>query len=134
MLETEIGGTRTHQAQVLAMGTAGTDVTQSVWRVPRNATVQSVKFVPDAAITADGTNNSILTLTNKGTGAGSTAVASRSWAATNSSAATEETFTLNATAANLAVTAGDNVALVKTHGGTGLILPSGRVFITYIAR
>lgn len=96
--------------------------------------VVKVEFVPTAAITANGTNFSTLTLQNKGPlKTGTTAVATRSWAATNSVAGTKEQFTLGAPA-NLEVKAGDRLDLVQTHGGTGLAIPTGTLLVTVLAR
>jgi hypothetical protein len=127
----ELGGDLVHQVPVPSQGTAGTDDNWSVFVTPAKVQITGVKFVPNAAITADGTNYSVYTLTNKGTGAATTAMASRSWIATNSVVSTPEAMTLNATAANLLANAGDNIEIVKTHGGSGLVIPDGSVVITY---
>lgn len=127
----ELRGDILHQAYVPAQGTAGTDDNFPVWTPLAKAVITKVVFVPSSAITADGTNFSTYTLTNKVAGAGSTAVASRAWSATNSVASTPETMTLSGTAANLLVGAGDNLEVVKTHGGTGLVIPDGLLVITY---
>jgi len=94
-----------------------------------------VEFVPSAAITANGTNFSTLTLQNKGPlKSGTTTVATRAWSATNSVAGTKEQFTLSGTPANLEVKAGDRLDLVQTHGGTGLAIPTGTLLVTVLAR
>lgn len=133
-LATELRGTLRHQHYLPSQGTAGTDDNWPVWVAPANATVTAVQFVPSAAITADGTNFSTYTLTNKTTGAGSTTVATRAWSATNSVASTIESFTLSATAANLDVASGDSLEVVKTHGGSGLTIPDGTIVISYKLR
>lgn len=127
----ELGGVLRHQAYVPAQATLGTDDNWPVFTAPAKLQVVSVTFVPSAAITADATHFSIYTLTNKVTGAGSTAVASRTWAATNSVASTPEAFTMNATAANLLVNADESLEVVKTHGGNGLVIPDGLIVINY---
>lgn len=130
----ELSGTQVHYCTVPIQATLGTDDNWSVWTPPFNCTVVSVKFVPNAAVTADGTNYSIYTLTNKGSGAGTTSIATRSWIATNSVASTPESMTLSGTAANLDLTAGDNIEMVKTHSGNGVVIPDGSVAITYKRR
>lgn len=97
--------------------------------------IVKVEFVPTAAIAANGTNFSTLTLQNKGPlKTGTTAVATRSWAATNSVAGTKEAFALSGTPANLEVKAGDRLDLVQTHAGTGLAIPTGTLLVTVLAR
>jgi hypothetical protein len=127
----ELGGDLFQQALVPSQATAGTDYNWPVWSPSAKAVVTAVKFVPRAAVTADPTNNTIYTLTNKVSGAGSAAIATRTWAAGNSVASTPESFTLSGTAANLLVGVGDNIEVVKTHGGTGLVIPDGLIVITY---
>lgn len=133
-LATELRGTLQHQHYMPSQATAGTDDNWPVWTPQANATVTGVKWVPSANITADGTNFSTYTLTNKGTGAGSTSMATRAWSATNSVVSTPEAWTLSGTSANLDVLAGDNVEVVKTHGGTGLTIPDGTLIISYKLR
>jgi hypothetical protein len=130
----ELGGTMQHTTYLPSQGTAGTDDHWQVWNPQFNATVTGVKFVPNAAITHDATNFSTYTLTNKGTGAGTTSMATRAWSATDSVADTPESMTLSGTAANLLVTSGDAVSMVKTHGGTGLVIPAGVLVIQYTLR
>lgn len=96
--------------------------------------VTGVKWVPKAAITANGTNFFTLTLRNRTTGAGTALPASRSYAATNSSALTPEDMTLSATASDLNVAAGDHLSVEKLVGGTGLAMPAGTVQVHAQAR
>lgn len=103
--------------------------------VPYDARVTRAEIVPRAAITANGTNFSTLTLQNKGPlGSGSTVVATRTWAATNSVAGTKEQMTLSGTPANLELKAGDQLQVVHGTGGTGLAMPAVSVIVTYKAR
>jgi hypothetical protein len=101
--------------------------------MPFKGTIVKVIFTPSAAVTANGTNFRTNTVRNKGTNglAGTTAVASRSWAATNSVASTPEPFTLNGTPANLEVQAGDVLDLNQVHTAAGLIIPAG-AFTIYV--
>lgn len=96
--------------------------------LPFKGSLVRVRFVPSAAITANGTNFATVNLQNKGTNglAGTTAMASRSWAAGNSLLSTGEDVPLNATPANLIVNEGDQLNLnLASTGGAGLALPAG---------
>lgn len=112
--------------ELAAQGTAGdTGTTVITVPMPFDGVVTKVEIVPRAAITANATNFATYTVQNKGPlGSGSTAVASRSWAATNSVAGTKEQATLNATAANREVKAGDQLQLVRSVGAAGLATPA----------
>jgi len=113
--------------------TATGDTTNAGPTMPFKGTVTRVTLIPSAAIVANGTNFSTITVQNKGTNglSGTTAVASRSWAAVNSTQSVEEALTNNGTPANLEVAAGDVLQFVQTHAGTGLIIPAG-VFVVYV--
>jgi hypothetical protein len=111
------------------------DTTVTGPNVHQDGRIIKVEFVPSAAITANGTNFSTLTLQNKGPlKSGTTTVATRAWSATNSVAGTKEQFTLSGTPANLEVKAGDRLDLVQTHGGTGLAIPTGSLLVTVLPR
>lgn len=127
----ELAGNLRHQAYLPSQATAGTVDNWPVWTSPGKSQIVSVTFVPSAAITADPTNFTTYTLTNKVAGAGSTSVATRAWSATSSVASTPEALTLSATAANLLVGDGDSLEIVKTVGGTGLVIPDGLLVINY---
>jgi hypothetical protein len=123
--------------ELAAQGTAGDTGTTIIsnFTAPFDATVVSVALVPRAAITANGTNFAVYTLQNKGVqGAGTTAVASRSWAATNSVAGVKEQATLNGTAANREVKAGDQFQLVRSIGAAGLATPAMSWIVTLLPR
>jgi hypothetical protein len=125
--------------RVLAFDTAAfgaaADATVVGPNVHVDGRIVKVEFVPTAAITANATNFSTLTLQNKGPlKSGVVATATRSWAATNSVAGTKEQFALSGTPANLEVKAGDRLDLVQTHGGTGLAIPTGTLLVTVLAR
>lgn len=116
----------------MAAGVAG----GTPWVVPYNSVITAMKWVPAAAITANGTNYFTLSFFNRGAaGAGTVEVATaRSLAATNGAKAVPEPLTLSATAANLLLAAADvlNVELAST--GSGLICPGGIVAVTYRLR
>jgi hypothetical protein len=125
--------------RVLALETAAygatADATVTGPNVHVDGRVIKVEWVPSAAVTANGTNFSTLTLQNKGPlKSGTTTVATRAWSANNSVAGTKEQFSLSGTPANLEVKAGDRLDLVQTHGGTGLALPTGTLLVTILDR
>lgn len=125
-----IRGDRYVDIVVPAESSATADDTWTVWQPPHNVQVTGVSFVPDAAITANGTNYFTLELKK-----GATVLASRSWAATNSVANTAEAFTLNATVASRNASADDVITLVRTHvGGSGLASPRGVLRVKYRGR
>lgn len=127
----ETRGSITHQAYVPSQATAGTVDNWPVFRAQFDCEITAAVFVPSAAVTANGTNYSVYTLTRYTAGASATTVATRSWAATDSVAETPESLTLSGTAANLLITAADTLSVVKTVGGTGLVIPDGLLIVTY---
>lgn len=127
----ELRGTHRQRAYVPSQATAGTVDNWPVWQAPHKCEITAVTFVPSAAITADGTNFSTYTLTRKTAGASSTTVATRAWSATNSVASTPEALTLSGTAANLLLAVDDTLEIVKSVGGTGLVIPDGLLVINY---
>ena len=130
----ETRGTIRVHVNVPSQSVAATGDNFPVWRAPANATIDGASFTPADAVTANGTNFATYTLTNKGTGAGSTPVATRAWSATNSVASTPDTMALNGTPANLQVNAGDSLEIVKSVGGSGLVIPDGLLVIDYQLR
>ena len=101
--------------------------------MPFAGRIVAVRFIPSAAIAANGANFRTLTVRNKGTNglAGVTPVASRAWSAGNSVLSTPELFTLNVTPANLEVKEGDVLDLNQAATGTGLIIPASS-FVIYV--
>lgn len=102
--------------------------------VPAAATVTGVRFVPIAAVTADNTNNAVITV-SKRTAAGAskttvatltTNVAGGSWTAWVAKAAT-----LSGTPANLEVEANAVLSIEITKGGTGVQLPAMLMVVEY---
>ena len=132
----EIAGN--HTARIILpvpMAAAGTDDEYPGFTVPFDAVITAVKWVPLAAVTANGTNFSILSIRNRGGAAAGTALpASRSYAATNSAAFVPEAMTLSATAADLLVTAGDVITAQRIHTASGVVIPAGVLEVSYKAR
>lgn len=115
-----------------AQGTAGTDETFGVGEAQFDGTLTEVSIVPDAAVTADATNNRTFTLQNKGqAGAGTTVMATLTTnvAGGNWVAYDEKLMTLTAVVADLNFVAGDVLAIVETHGGTGVAHPRMQVTV-----
>ncbi len=128
----EIRGTIVQRIFVPGQATAGTVDDWSLMAVTYDLKLIAVKLVPNAAITANGTNFFDLAVINKGAAAaGSTSMATRSWAATNSAAFVAESMTLSATAANLLAVAGDVLDLNRTVTASGLAMPDMLVEVHY---
>ncbi len=131
MRNNEIRGTLRKTLYVPSQATLGTDDNWPVWMAQHKCKITAVQFVPSDAVTANGTNYSVYTLTRYTAGANATTVATRTWAATNSVASTPESMTLSGTAANLLLAVNDTLEIVKTHGGNGLVIPDGLLVIDY---
>lgn len=130
----DVRGDHTFLIPVAGQGTAATDDEWAGFIAPFNCKVTAVKWVPNAAVTADATNYFSVVVKNRKAGAGTTAIGTRAYSATNGVAFTPETVTLSATAADANVDAGDLVSVAKTHSGTGLAMPDGLVQVTVRAR
>lgn len=123
----ELRGDQIFIIPVAGQATAGTADEFTGFVAPYNLKITGVKWVPKAAITANGTNFFTLTLRNRTTGAGTAQPATRSYAATNSSALTSEAMTLSSTASDLNVAAGDHLSVEKLVTASGLAMPAGTV-------
>lgn len=115
----------------VAAANAGADTTTIIGRVPFDAKVEEVKYVPNAAINGANVDTRSLAVVNKGTnGAGATGVASLALAAgVNAGALVEKTVTPSVTPANLNVSKGDVLVFTSTHAGNGLADPGGMVIV-----
>jgi hypothetical protein len=91
--------------------------------------VTSVTYTPEAASTGDNTNKRVYTLVNKGqSGVGTTVIATLDLiTGVNLVAFDEKAATLSATAADLVVAEGDELAWVSTATASGLVDPGGVV-------
>lgn len=131
----EMGGVLIDRLFVPGQGTAATTDDWVLKVCDLKITVVAVKLVPNAAITANGTNFFDLALINKGAAAGgSTSMATRSWAATNSVAFVSESMTLSGTTANLNAAVGDVLDLARTVTAAGLAMPDMLVELHYKLR
>lgn len=103
--------------------------------VPVGITLVSARWVPAAAVTANGTNFSVLSIRNRGqAGAGTALPFIRSYAATNSVAFTGEAMTVSGTAADLAAVANDVITVQRIFTASGLVLPAGLLTVFYTLR
>lgn len=130
----DIPGDHRRQAYIPGQATAGTADDWPVFVAEKACTVTGVKWTPAAAVAGAAANNFALAVQNKGqAGAGTTPVtATKTYAAgTNSVAHDTEDLALTATAADLALAAGDVLALVRTVNGTGLAMPDGLVEVAF---
>lgn len=93
--------------------------------LPTKLLIERVVFVPDTAVTADDTNNGVLTIK-----AGATTIATMTTNAAqgNLVAGTVYTLTLSASGADLELDPLETVSVAKTYGGTGAVL-SGLVSV-----
>lgn len=121
--------TRTLTTTIPAQGTAGTTGDQVLGAAPFAGTVTAASLTPEAAITGANTNNRKFAIVNKGAnGAGSREVAAITFASgTDAAAFDEAALRLTATEANLAVAAGDILAVVETVNGTGMTHAGGHL-------
>lgn len=124
----DIPGPSNHRLLIPVMAGATTDDEFPLFVADSNLLVTGVRWVPNAAVTANGTNYTTLNIYDRGaTDAGTALIASRSYAATNSAAQTPETLTLSATAANLLIASGDVITVNRVHTASGLIVAAGLV-------
>jgi len=129
-------GTQTLRVQLpVAMASATTDDEYPGIVAPCNLTVKAARFVPLAAVTANASNFTTLSVRNRKADASGTALpASRSWAATNSTAFVADSCALSGTASDLLVNSGDVLTVQRIHSGTGVVIPAGTVEIDYTVR
>lgn len=115
---------------------AGTAVEVPGLILPFNALITSVKWVPGAAVTANGAAFFTLTPRNRGAAGVGTVVpaTARSYAATNSVANVPEVLALSATATDLQAALGDVLTAHITHTGAGLAVPAGLLQIALRVR
>lgn len=115
---------------------AAASTTATYWsiKVPFNVRILDVTVCPGAALTADNTNNAVLTLAKAdGAGGAATTVATLTTNAASGNwvADTFKSFTLSATFANTLVNDGQILTLKKTVGGTGVVVPISFITIRY---
>jgi hypothetical protein len=123
-----------HQLPVQPVSTVGNDLTTNVFQCPRAGTLSAVTYATVTAITGANTNTRSVSLVNKGTGAGTTVMATLEFdSGVNTVANVPKAITLSATPANLVVAAGDVLQWQSTHVGTGIADPGGLMQLTVAA-
>lgn len=129
----QMQGNHTLRVRVPAEATAVSDDTWVLGMVPQ-CTITGVTWIPDAAVTGAATNNFSLAVQNA-TNSSTAITTTKTYAlGTNSVAATAETLTLSATAANLNCSANDVLVLARVHNSSGLASPAGTIEVTYKLR
>lgn len=122
------------QATVPAQGTANAVQDQVIGEAPYAGTVSAVVIVPEAALTAHGTNFRTFRVVNKGqAGAGTTVVATfaTDTPTTDDLAAFDEkAIPLSGTPANLVVAAGDVLAADETVAAAGVAHSGYKILVT----
>jgi len=122
------------QLPVQPVATAGNDLNTNVHAVQRAGTVTAVSYATVTAITGANTNTRSVSLVNKGSGAGTTVIATLQFdSGVNTTANVPKVITLSGTPANLQVAAGDMLQWQSTHIGTGIADPGGLAQITIAA-
>ena len=86
---------------------------------PTKLFTESVCFVPDTAVTADDTNNGVITVK---IGATTIATMTTNAAQGNLVAGTRYALTLSGTGADLEIDSLESVSVTKTYGGTGAVM------------
>lgn len=124
--------TQTIQSGPVASAAANADASGRYVEAPFDGVVTAASVITAAAITGANTDSRTIQLFNRGqAGSGTTLVGSKAFTSGVNAAADDETaLTLSATAADLAVVAGDVLEFVSLHvGSTGLAGPefTGRV-------
>lgn len=127
---------RTIQVLTPGVATAGNDDTFALGVVDEDATVTSVTYVPESAITGATTNNRAVSVINKGQdGTGTTVIATLTFVSgVNAAAFDEKAITLSATAADLNVSAGDVLAFLSDANASGIADPGGVVKVALARR
>lgn len=109
------------RGQVPAQGTAATDQNGIVGRARQGGVLSAVRFMPGAAVAFNASNFRTFTLQNRGqAGSGTVVMATLDTSAVSLAAFDEAAMVLSATPANLVVVAGDILAIVETHTGSGV--------------
>lgn len=120
--------TQTFYANVQPVATVGNSLLTIVGKAPFPGRVTSVKYTPGAAQAGANTNSRTLNLYNRGTGAGSTVIATLPLVSGTNLTDNVETA-IPVTAANANVASGDILEWESLAVGTGIADPGGMVEI-----
>lgn len=103
-----------------------------VAEAPFAGTLTAASILPTAAMTGANTNSRTITVTNRGTGAGTTVMATLAFVSgVNLAADTPQALTLSVVANALTVAEGDVIEVVSLHVGTGLAAPAFDCELTF---
>jgi homoaconitase/3-isopropylmalate dehydratase large subunit len=118
-----------YSVRVLLAAAADATSDQVIGVVSAAGAIVSATYTPDTVLTGADTNSATLEILNAGAaGSGTTQAAAKAFTnGVNAAAKDETTLTLNATAANQEVVAGDVLVFRRTKVGTGLATPAGFV-------
>jgi hypothetical protein len=97
-------------------------------------TIAAVRYVPDAALTADNTNFAAITVTKRNAdGTGNVTVATRTTAITDSGNWLQwVAVNLPLTVANINLAAGQILTVKITKSGAGVVVPAGSLQLDYV--
>jgi hypothetical protein len=99
---------------------------------PYAGTLTGAEILPTAALTGANTNSRTITVTNRGTGAGTTVMATLAFVSgVNLAADTAQSLTLSVVAGALTVAEGDVIEVASLHVGTGLAAPAFDCELTF---
>lgn len=116
---------------VAARGTAGDTSVAPLVVFDRDVWILRVDFIPQAAITANGTNFFTWTVQDRAAaGTGTTSLGARAWSATNSVAFVDENI-VNKEQNPYKLAAGRALAVARSVGSAGLASPEAQFIVTY---
>lgn len=107
---------------------------QQIFATSVAITITSLMYVPNNTITADATNNAVITFSKRTSAGGSqTTLGTITTDLTlgNLAVGQPAVATLTATTANLQVAAGSSIGVANTKGGAGVVLRAGTYVIEY---
>jgi hypothetical protein len=127
----DLVGPQRFKIDVPGQATAGTPDEFAGIVMPFNAKVLAVSYTPKSVLTGAATNNTTVTVRNRGAaGAGTVQPAQLNFAAgTNAPAFVATALPLSATATDLNLNAGDVLTVEKLNVGTGLAMPGGTITV-----
>lgn len=115
---------------IAAITTASTTAESSLGRAPFKSKVVGAYFIAESALSGAASNNRVLSVVNKVSGAGSAIPATLIFTAGVDAIAYDDTaLTVSATDATVALAAGDVLSVQSLVTGTGLAQPAGKVVV-----
>jgi hypothetical protein len=117
-----------------ADGAAATATTEHTFmRAPSAVQIVAVRYIPDAALTADASNNATITIKRRNAdGTNAVTVAAVTTSVAGSGSWTQwVAVALTLTAANTSMAPGQFLTIAITKAGTGVVVPAGSLQIDY---